>query len=114
GRPGRLQTEDRLGNSPGIGDYVPATVSKGRDQSAHEPADLGCTVLQLESIAVRECLGEFFLVAYEQDALQVAAEVLQFLDHHLPAIAVQAAEALIDDDALDRPVLLARVLADAE
>ena len=44
----------------------------------------------------------------------MAAQVLQLLDHHLSALAVEAAEALVDDDALDGPVPSACVLADAQ
>src|SRR5262245_22839049 len=51
---------------------------------------------------------------HEQDATHLAAEVLQFLDHDLPALAVEAAETLVDDDRLDWPMLPAGVLADTQ
>src|SRR6185437_12574722 len=63
---------------------------------------------------VREGVGKFFLMGNEQDGLQVAAEILQFLDHHLSAGAIEAAEPFVDDDAFDGPELAAGVLADAE
>src|SRR5690242_6617001 len=69
---------------------------------------------QLEVIAVGECLGKLLLMRDEQDAAHLAAQVLQFLDHHLPALTVQAAEALVDDDGLDGPMLPAGVLADTQ
>src|SRR4051812_36808174 len=71
-------------------------------------------VLQFELVPVLEGLGEFLLVADQQDALQLAAEVLQLLDHAEAADAVEAAEALVDDDALDGAVLATGVLADAQ
>ena len=40
--------------------------------------------------------------------------VLQFLDHNLPGLAVEAAEALVDDDRLNGAVLPAGVRADAQ
>ena len=51
---------------------------------------------------------------YQQDALEMAAKVLQFLDHHLPAVAIQAAKTLINDDGLNAPMLPAGVLADPQ
>src|SRR5262249_14548121 len=76
-----------------------------------ERPHFGRPALQLEVIAVRERLGELLLVGYEQDATQMIAQILQLLDHHLPPLLVQAAEPLVDDDRLDRPVLPAGVLA---
>ena len=70
--------------------------------------------MQFEVITIRKGFGELLLVAHEQNALQMASEVVQLLNHHLPAIAIEAAEAFVDDDALDWPMLLARVLPDAQ
>ncbi len=39
---------------------------------------------------------------------------MQLLDHHLPDVAIEAAEALVDDHRLERPMLPTRVAADAE
>src|SRR5947199_3886 len=58
--------------------------------------------------------GELLLVRHQQDAPHLAPQVLQLLDHHLPALVVQTPEALVDDHRLDRPVLPAGVLADAQ
>src|SRR5688500_9031122 len=87
---------------------------KPRKPSPLDPRHPRRAVLEFEPIPVAERLGELLLVTDQENALQVPAEVLEFLDHHLPAVAVQAAEPLVDDDRLDRPVLPAGVLADAE
>src|SRR5206468_3707122 len=79
--------------------------------NASDPRGSG---VELELVAVGEGVSELLLVRDQQDAMQVPTEVLQLLDHHLPALAVQAAEALVDDHRLDRPVLPAGVLADAQ
>src|SRR4051794_3292858 len=87
---------------------------KRRRSSSLNPCHPGRPFFQLEPIPVAERLRELFLVTDEQNALQVPAEVVQLLNHHLPAVAVEAAEPLVDDHRLDRPVLPAGVLADAE
>ena len=53
-------------------------------------------------------------MADQQNAVQVAAQVLQLLDHDLPALAVEAAEPLVDNHTFNRPVLPAGVLADSQ
>src|SRR5258708_18763828 len=82
--------------------------------SAPEPRDPRAAVVEFKAVSVGERVGELFLVRHEQDAVQMAAEVLQFLDHHLPAVAVEAAEALVNNHRFDRTVLAAGVLADAQ
>src|SRR5258708_38531737 len=82
--------------------------------SALKPCDFRAAVGQFEPISIRERIREFFLMGHEQDAVQVAAKVMKFLNHHLSAVPVQAAEALVDDHRLDRAVLAAGVLADAQ
>src|SRR5260370_35990326 len=79
-----------------------------------KPRDFRRATFQLEMITVRERLREILLVRHQQDAAHLAAQVLQLLDHYLPPLAVEAAEAFVDDDRLDGPVLPAGVLADAE
>jgi hypothetical protein len=64
-------------------------------------------------IPIIKRIREFFLMRHQQNAAHMSPEVLQFLDHHLPALTVKATEAFIDDNGLDRPVLMARILADA-
>ena len=105
----------RLGMSRGRGVAVAVSLRRSRWKT-HRTNRLTFVApsCKLEAVAVGEGVGELLLVAHQQDAVQVPAEVLQLLDHHLPAGAVEAAEALVDDDALDRPVLPARVLADAQ
>src|SRR5262249_38750660 len=51
---------------------------------------------------------------YEQDAAQLPAQVLQFLNHHLPPEAIQTAEPFINNHRFDGPMLPAGVLPDAE
>src|SRR5262249_15832511 len=63
-----------------------------------KPRHLRRPVGQLEPVPVRERLRELLLVRHQQDALQVAAQVVQLLDHDLPAVAVQATEPLIDNN----------------
>ncbi len=69
---------------------------------------------QFKMITVAEGVGEFLLMRYQQNATHLIAQILQFLDHHLSAVTVEAAETLIDDDRFNRPMLTAGVLADAE
>src|SRR5207237_627144 len=59
-------------------------------------------------------IGELFLMRHEENAAQLAAQVLQLLYHHLPSLAIQTAEALVDDDGLNRPMLPAGVLAQSQ
>src|SRR5262249_39477241 len=82
--------------------------------SALEAGDAGPGVGELETVAVPEGVGELLLVGDEQDTAEVATQVLQLLDHGLPAFPVQAAEPLVDDDRFDRPAVPAGVLADAQ
>src|SRR4051794_14485811 len=69
---------------------------------------------ELKAIALGKSIGELLLVRDQQDAAELAAEVVQLVDHGAAVVAVEAAEALIDDDRLDRPVLPAGVLANPE
>src|SRR5262249_22363334 len=66
---------------------------------------------QLEQVAVGKSVGELLLVRYQQDAPQLAAQVLQLLNHHLTPLTIQTAKTLVDDDRLDWPVLPARILS---
>src|SRR5882762_8570082 len=93
---------------------LPGQLGTSQALSPLKPRHLRHAVVQLKAIAVREGLGEFFLMRDEQDATHLAAQVLQFLDHHLAALAVEAAETLVDDDRLDWPVLPAGVLPDPQ
>src|SRR5262245_48944112 len=101
-RAARCTSSSTVGRSPTLvrGNLLLALEAR-RDRGA---------VGQLKPIAVAERLGELLLVRHQQDAAQLPAQVLQLLDHHLSAVAVQTPKALIDDDRLNRPMLAAGVL----
>lgn len=65
-------------------------------------------------VAVGEGLGDVVLMGDEDDSVQVGAEVVEFLDHGLTVVGVEAAEAFVDDDAAHGAVVVAGVLADGE
>jgi len=53
-------------------------------------------------------------MGHEKDAAHLRAQVLQLLNHDLPALAIQTSEPLVDNDRFDGPMLPAGVLAQAE
>jgi hypothetical protein len=65
--------------------------------------------VEVDAVTVKS-VGKLFLMWNEENAL--TSQVLQFLDHHLPALAIETAETFVDDDGFDRPMLPAGVLAD--
>ena len=69
---------------------------------------------QLEAVAVRERIRKLFLMRHQHDAAQLAAQVLQFLDHRLPPILVETAKSFIDDHRFNRTMLPAGVLTNAQ
>src|SRR5262249_48946240 len=78
------------------------------------PCYLRGSIVKLEVIAVREGVGELLLMRHEQDAAHLPAQVLKFLDHDLPTLAIEAAKALVNDHRFDRPMLPTGVLSDAQ
>src|SRR5262245_26298692 len=92
----------------------PVQHSLGTERLALEAFDACRAVGQLEQVAVGKSVGELLLVRYQQDAPQLAAQVLQLLNHHLTPLTIQTAKTLVDDDRLDWPVLPARILSQTQ
>src|SRR5262249_51857715 len=72
------------------------------------------SIRKLKAVTIGERISKFFLMGHEQDAFQLAAQVVQFLNHGLSAFLVKTAESLIDYHRFDGPMLFARVLAQAQ
>src|SRR5262245_42970997 len=76
--------------------------------------NLGGATLAPQPISDRECGCKIILVGYDQHSLEHASQrlaVTQFGDHGHAAVAVQSAEAFIDDDGVKRLGRVAGALA---
>ena len=69
---------------------------------------------QFTLVTVRESADELLLVGYQHNALELAAEVLKFLDHDLAIGGIQATKAFVDNHCLYWPARAAGVLADRQ
>src|SRR5262245_8229341 len=69
---------------------------KGDSSLPLEPADRRGAVRQLKAVAVRKRFRELLLVGDQQDTAELRSQVLQLLDHHLPAFTVEAAKPFVN------------------
>src|SRR5258708_19016237 len=69
---------------------------------------------QLETIAIRECIGKLILVRNKNDALQLLSKRVEFLDHVISPRLIQATEPFVNNHRFDTASLAAGIATDSQ